>query len=137
MRATRELVDHALDVVDLPDNRVGALVEYVLALDDVSAIAAFQPLGRELDGRQRIPDLVRDAAGDVGPRGGALSGHEVADVVERDDAGAIVASGASGDPNVENALAALAQHGRLSLMKPQPERSGLFPDESNAGLAPH
>ena len=64
-----ELVDHALDVVDLPDDRVRALVEDVLALDDVAAVAAFQPLGGELDRGQRVLDLVRDAARDVGPGG--------------------------------------------------------------------
>ncbi len=81
-----ELVDHALDVVDLADDRVGALVENVLALDDVAAVAALEPLGGKLDRRQRILDLVGDAPGDVGPGGGALRRDEVADVVERDDA---------------------------------------------------
>ena len=42
---------------------------------------------------------MRNAASDVGPGGGALSGHEIADVVERDDAGAIIASRISGDAN--------------------------------------
>ena len=77
---------------------------------------------------------MRNAAGDVGPRGGALSGDEIADVVERDDAGATIASRTSGDPNVENALAAVPQYGRLPLMKPEPERSSLFPNGSNARL---
>ena len=77
---------------------------------------------------------MRDAAGDVGPGGGALSGHEIADVVERDDAGPTVASRTSGDPNVENALAAVPQDGRLPLMKPEPERSSLFPNRTHARL---
>src|ERR1700722_11630814 len=120
-REGREFVDHALDVVHLPDNCVRALVEYVLALENVSAVTPLQPLGRELDRRQRIPDLVRDATGDVSPRGGPLSAHEIADIVERDDAGATVASRTSGDPNVKDALAAVPQYGRLPLMKPEPE----------------
>ncbi len=45
----------------------------------------FRPLGRELDRRQRVLDLVRDAAGDVAPSGGALRGDKLGDVVERDD----------------------------------------------------
>ena len=77
---------------------------------------------------------MRNAPGDVGPRGGALCGHKVADVVERNDAGAIVASWIARDPNVKNPLAAVPQDGRLALMKPEPQGSGLFPDESNAGL---
>ena len=77
---------------------------------------------------------MRNAAGDVGPRGGALSGHKVADVVKRDDAGAIIASRISGDANVENALAAVPEHGRLPLMKPEPERASLFPNGCNARL---
>ena len=34
LRKRRKFVDHPFDVVDLADNRVGALVEYVLALDE-------------------------------------------------------------------------------------------------------
>ena len=79
-----EFVDHALDVVDLADDRVGALVEDVLALDDDAAVAALQPLGGKLDRRQRVLDLVGDAARDVGPGGAALGGDEFGDVVERD-----------------------------------------------------
>ena len=90
-----ELVDHALDVVDLADDRVGALVEDVLAFDDVPAVAALQALGRKLDRRQRVLDLVRDAPRDVGPGGAALRGDEIADVVERDHAALV---GALGSP---------------------------------------
>ena len=135
-REGREFVDHAFDVVHLPDNGVRALVEYVPALDDVPAVASFQPLGRELDRRQRISDLVRDAAGDVGPGGGALSGHEVADVVERDDARAIIASRISGDANVENALAAVPEHGRLPLMKPAAGANAPVPRSTRCWAGP-
>ncbi len=127
-----ELVDHALDVVDLADDRVGALVEHVLALDDVAAVAALEPLGGKLDRRQRILDLVGDAAGDVGPGGGALRGDEIGDVVERDDAAAVAAPRIAGDADVEDALAAVAQHRRLALMQAHAQRARLFPDQADA-----
>ena len=47
--------------------------------------AALQPLGRELDRRQRVLDLVRDAARDIGPGGLALRRLQLGDVVEGDD----------------------------------------------------
>ena len=77
---------------------------------------------------------MRDAPGDVGPSRGALGGHKIADVVERDDAGAAVASRTSGHPNVEHPLAAVPQDGRLPLVKPQPQRPGLLPDRPDARL---
>ena len=63
---------------------------------------------------------MRDAARDVGPGGRALGGDEIADVVERDDARAIVARRIAGDADVENAFAAVAKDGRLSLMQTEP-----------------
>ena len=129
-----EFVDHPFDVVDLPDDGVRALVENFPALENMPTVTSLQALGRELDRRQRIPDLVRDATRHVRPSGGALGGDQVADVVERDDAGAIVAPGVSGDPNVQNPLATVSQDGRLPLMEPQPQRSRLFPDQADAGL---
>ena len=80
-----ELVDHALDVVDLAHDRVGALLEDAAVLGDHLAVFAAQPFGRKLDRRQRVLDLMRDAAGDVGPGRGALRGDQLGDVVERDD----------------------------------------------------
>ena len=44
-----------------------------------------QPLGRKLDRRQRILDLVRDAARDIGPGGLALRRLQLGDVVEGGD----------------------------------------------------
>ena len=44
-----------------------------------------EPLGRKLDRRQRILDLVREAARDLGPRGVALRLRELGHVVEHDD----------------------------------------------------
>ena len=88
-RELRELVDHALDVVDLAHDRVGALIEHGRIVGDGLAVFAPQPLGRELDRRQRVLDLVRDAARDVGPGRGALRRHQLGDVVERDDVAAL------------------------------------------------
>ena len=67
-----ELVDHAADVPDLADDRVGALVEDLAILGDDLAEAAPDALGRKLDRRQRVLDLVGDAARHVGPGRGAL-----------------------------------------------------------------
>src|SRR5260370_34090374 len=75
-----------------------------------------------------------DAPGDVGPGGGALSSDEIADVVERDDRRAIVARGIAGDPNVENALAAVPQDCRLPLVEAQPQRTRPLPDRRDAVL---
>ena len=80
-----ELVHHALDVVDLAHDRVGALIEHRRVVGDRLAVFAAQPLGRELDRGQRVLDLMGDAAGDVGPGRGALRRHQLGDVVERDD----------------------------------------------------
>ena len=80
----RELVDHALDVVDLPHDRVRALVEHLAIRGDDLAVFAADALGRELDRGQRVLDLVRDAPRHVGPGGGALRRDEIGDVVERD-----------------------------------------------------
>ena len=52
------------------------------SLGDLLAVLAPQPLGRELDRRQRVLDLVGDAAGDVPPGGVALGGDQPGDVVE-------------------------------------------------------
>src|SRR5580693_3377372 len=75
-----------------------------------------------------------DATSNVGPGGRALSAHKVADVVERNNTSATIASRISSDANVENTLTTITQYGRLPLMKPQPKRPSLLPDESNAGL---
>ena len=61
---------------------------------DPLAEAALQPLGGELDRRQRILDLVRDAARDVRPGRAALRRHQVGDVVEGDDEALDLALGA-------------------------------------------
>ena len=47
-----------------------------------TCVAAEDPFGGKLDGRQRVLDLVGDAAGDIPPGGVALGGHQAGDVVE-------------------------------------------------------
>ena len=81
----RELVDHAADIRHLADDGVGALVEHLAILGDGVAVFAADALGRELDRRQRILDLVRDAPRDVGPGGAALRADQLGHVVEGDD----------------------------------------------------
>src|ERR1700751_887286 len=75
-----------------------------------------------------------DATSNVRPGRRALSAHQVVDVVERNDASATIPPRISSDANVENTPTTITQNGRLPLMKPQPKRPSLLPDESNAGL---
>src|SRR5215475_4836543 len=89
----RELIDHAADIADLADDGVGADREGLGVLLDLPEIAALQALGRKLDGRERILDLVRNAPRHVTPGSHALRRHEVCDVVEGDH-GACVGGGA-------------------------------------------
>ena len=56
---------------------------------DLLAVAALQPLGGELDRGQRVLDLVRDPAGDVGPGGAALVEQLLGNVVEGEDMAAL------------------------------------------------
>src|SRR5690606_32205024 len=78
----REFIHHAADVANLADDGVDALVEDLAVILQLAAIAAAQPFGRELDGRQRILDLVGDAAGHVGPGTGTLRRLEIGNVIE-------------------------------------------------------
>jgi hypothetical protein len=76
-----EFVHHAAQVADLPDDRAGQPRERV-GSSDLLAVAPLQALGRKLDGRQRVLDLVRDAARHVRPGGGALVEQLVSDIVK-------------------------------------------------------
>jgi hypothetical protein len=60
----------------------GQPLERLLVGRNLLPEAPLQPLGGELDRSQRVLDLVRDAAGDVGPGGAPLVGQLVGDVVE-------------------------------------------------------
>ena len=117
----RELVDHAADVADLADDRVGALVEDLAVLGDHLAVAALDALGRELDRRQRVLDLVRDAPRHVRPGRRALRLHEVGDVVDRDDIGLVLGRrrrSSTRHLHVEGALRAGAVEGRPARGRP-------------------
>src|SRR5690606_13554388 len=74
------------------DYGVGAAVEGLQILADLTAVLAPQPFGRELDRRQWILDLVGDAAGDVLPRRVALRRDQTGDVVEGQDRLALAAA---------------------------------------------
>ena len=69
-------------------------VEDRRVVGDHLAVFAAQALGRELDRRQRVLDLVGDAPRHVGPGRRALRGDEIGDVVERDDIAILVFGGA-------------------------------------------
>ena len=67
-------------------------------------------------GRERILDLVGDAAGDVGPGRGALRAHQLGDVVERHHVAVLGGAGLlAGDADRQVALAAAAVDGDLAL----------------------
>src|SRR5579864_5529600 len=119
MRAKRELVDHALDVVDLAHDGIGTLVEHCVIRGDHFAVFAAQPLRRQLDRRQRILDFVGDAAGDVGPCRGALRQHQLGDVVDGDDIAVLgVRRLFAGHEHREITFLAVARHRDLALHQP-------------------
>ena len=121
-----ELVDHPLDVVDLPDDRIGALIENVAPFRDDASVAPLQALGRELDRCQRVLDLVGDAPGDVGPGRRALRRDEVGDVVERHDVALVRAPRGFGrDPDVEVAFPSAAHERDLRLIHAVARHLGL------------
>ena len=81
----RELVDEGLDRLGLLDDDPGPLLDH-LAAARVGLLEVLQdPLGVELDGRQRVLDLVGDALGDFLPGGDLLGLDQLAEVVEDDD----------------------------------------------------
>ncbi len=81
----REFVDHPADVVDLAHDRVGALFEDRPILRDELAVFAPQPFRRELDRRERILDLVGDAARHFPPCLHALHAQQMAHVLEEEE----------------------------------------------------
>src|SRR6516225_8614391 len=62
-----EFIDHAADITDVPDNRIGAHREGFRVVLDLLEISAPQSLRRQLYRGQRVLDLVRDPTGDIGP----------------------------------------------------------------------
>src|SRR5256885_36147 len=84
-REGRELVHQGLQLVDLLDDGARALVEHGALGAEAGGVAAAEPLCRELDRRERVLDLVRDAARDLSPRLHALHAQEMAHVLEEED----------------------------------------------------
>src|SRR6185312_1554771 len=82
---SREFIDHAANVTDLADDRFGALLEDFAIAGKRLAVFPAQPLGRELNWRQRILDLMRDTARDIRPGRSALRAGKLGNVVERND----------------------------------------------------
>src|SRR3546814_3883707 len=64
---------------------IGELAEGRRIALDLVAETALEPLGGELDRRQRILDLVRDAPGDVGPGRAPLVEQLLSDILETQD----------------------------------------------------
>ena len=84
-----EGVHHFLHRLHLLNDGVGAALQHpALFFVELLEIFVADALGGELDRRQRILDLVSQAAGDLGPGGVALGPHQVGDVVEHDDVAA-------------------------------------------------
>ncbi len=69
----------------MPDDRPGQASEGRLVARHFLGIAALQTLGRELDRRQRVLDLMRNPTSHIGPGGAPLIGQLLRDVVERQD----------------------------------------------------
>ena len=77
---------------------------------------SLEPLGRQLDRRQRILDLVREPAGHLAPRGIALRLREIGDVVEHDD---VARRGIDRQPRAAHQQRAhQVGHGELRLLLP-------------------
>jgi hypothetical protein len=81
-REGREFVHHPPQVADLAHDRTRELLEGRGIRGDLLAVTALEPLGGQLDRRQRVLDLVRDAARHVRPGGAALVEQLLGDVVE-------------------------------------------------------
>ncbi len=141
-REGRELVDHAADVRHLANDGVGALVEHVAVLGDGVAVFAADTLGGKLDRRERILDLMSDAARHVGPGGAALSADQLGDVIEGQDiALRLLITAFGGDADGEIALRSrpmqrdlLGDEALALLLRPLHHR-GEFGDHRGEGLA--
>ena len=107
-REGRECVDHLTYVADLADDDVRAVLEHVRLRGDLAKISALQPLGGELDWRERILDFVGNALGNIGPRCPPLRRDQRGDVVEGDDEAVDPLIGALGHDAHEQGAASLA-----------------------------
>src|SRR5690606_15299945 len=81
-RKGRELIHHAANIADLPDDGLRALLEDFRVGGDFPAIFPAQALCRKLDRRERVLDLMRDTARHIRPGGRSLRAHEFSDVIK-------------------------------------------------------
>ena len=82
-RVVAELVDQRLHRLHLGDDGAHRAHQHLLVgAGQLGLELVLQPLGRELDRRQRILDLVGQPARHLGPGDAALRDHHVGDVVE-------------------------------------------------------
>ena len=89
-RIVAEVVDHALHGVDLVDDGGGAALEqFGFFLRQAVLELHLHALGRQLDRRERVLDLVRQAPRDFAPGHRALRRDHVRDIVEHDDEAAV------------------------------------------------
>ena len=93
----RELVHQVLEPVDLVDDRLGALRHQALLARGAGQAPA-QPLGGELDRRQRVLDLVGDPLRHLAPRRHPLGLQELGQVVEDHDGARVLAVRARAAP---------------------------------------
>jgi hypothetical protein len=85
-RVVAEIVDHALHRLHLGDDGLRRTVEHLgVGAAQVIGKLHLQALGGELDRRQRVLDLVRQAPRHFAPGGTALGGDQPRHVVEDDD----------------------------------------------------
>ena len=105
-REGREFIDDAAQVAHLAHDRAGEAAEGRLVARHFLGIAALEPFGGQLDRRQRVLDLMRDAARDIGPGGAALVGQLLGDVVEGQD----VARGVARQLDRQRAQIAMGAH---------------------------
>ena len=106
-RTTANSSTMRLDVAGLALDRLRSACRTVSRSSrDLLAVLAAQALGRKLYRRQRVLDLVRDAARDVRPGARALRRDELGDVVEGDDRAdvALACACSSRDRDGEGAL---------------------------------
>src|SRR5690606_18550393 len=75
----------ALDVARLTLDRGRQFVEGVPIFRDYLSVFAADTFSRQDDRGERVLDLVRNSAGDIGPGRRALRGDELGDVVEGHD----------------------------------------------------
>src|SRR5208283_6058581 len=98
--------------------------------DNDAAVATLEPFGGELYRRQRVLDLVGDAARHIRPGRRPLGADQIADVVECYDAALVGPLRIAGYAHVEDPFTPVALEFRLPLMKPQPRRARLLQDRS-------